>query len=181
MNWNQEELEQWALAARQKEEDNLTLEKYRRSDEAKIKELTLQIEKLTIEVARKCKELENEVTETQAAQIELDKTAEEFRRLHQERHELYLQWQETVQNIQRRDSFIYETGEQYSNLKQFYDQRKGELESQKTKLEREKENNKQITTQIINETNLLGKDRDRKAKSEKEKEDLMSEVATKKN
>ena len=43
MNWNQEELEQWALAARQKEEDNLTLEKYRRSDEAKIKELTLQI------------------------------------------------------------------------------------------------------------------------------------------
>jgi uncharacterized membrane protein len=70
------------LAARQKEEDNLTLEKYRRSDEAKIKELTLQIEKLTIEVARKCKELENEVTETQAAQIELDKTAEEFRRLH---------------------------------------------------------------------------------------------------
>ena len=47
MNWNQEELEQWALAARQKEEDNLTLEKYRRADEAKIKELTLQIEKPT--------------------------------------------------------------------------------------------------------------------------------------
>lgn len=28
MNWNQEELEQWALATRQKEEDHLTLEKY---------------------------------------------------------------------------------------------------------------------------------------------------------
>ncbi len=53
-----EKLEQWALAARQKEEDNLTLEKYRRADEAKIKELTLNIEKLTIEVARKAKELE---------------------------------------------------------------------------------------------------------------------------
>ena len=92
MNWNQEELEQWALAARQKEEDNLTLEKYRRADEAKIKELTLQIEKLTVEVARKAAELEQEVTETQAAQIELDKTAEEFKRLHSERHQLYLQW-----------------------------------------------------------------------------------------
>jgi chromosome segregation ATPase len=181
MNWNQEELEQWALAARQKEEDNLTLEKYRRSDEAKIKELTLQIEKLTIEVARKCKELENEVTETQAAQIELDKTAEEFRRLHQERHELYLQWQETVQNIQRRDSFIYETGEQYSNLKQFYDQRKGELESQKNVLERAKGTNEEINSKILKEASRLGKDRDQKAKSEKEKEDLMSEVATKKN
>ena len=52
--------------------------------------MTLQIEKLTVEVARKANELEQEVTETQAAQIELDKTAEEFKRLHQERHELYL-------------------------------------------------------------------------------------------
>ncbi len=53
MNWNQEELEQWVLAARQKEEDSLTMEKYRRADEAKIKELNLQIEKLTVEVTRK--------------------------------------------------------------------------------------------------------------------------------
>ena len=46
------------------QEDNLTLEKYRRADEAKIKELTLQIEKLTVEVAKKANELEKEVTET---------------------------------------------------------------------------------------------------------------------
>jgi hypothetical protein len=45
-----------------------------------------------MEVARKAKELEQEVTETQAAQIELDKTAEEFKRMHNERHQLYLQW-----------------------------------------------------------------------------------------
>ena len=29
MNWNQEELEQWAMASRQKEEDNAVLEKAR--------------------------------------------------------------------------------------------------------------------------------------------------------
>jgi hypothetical protein len=28
-DWNQEELEQWATAQRQKEEDNLALDKYR--------------------------------------------------------------------------------------------------------------------------------------------------------
>lgn len=67
MNWNQEELEQWALAARQKEEDNLTLEKYKRADEVKIKELNLAIEKLTAEVGRKNNELEKEITETQAS------------------------------------------------------------------------------------------------------------------
>jgi hypothetical protein len=36
MNWNQEELEQWALAQRQKEEDNAALEKYRHQDAAKV-------------------------------------------------------------------------------------------------------------------------------------------------
>jgi len=40
------------------------LEKYRRADEAKIKELTLNIEKLTVEVGSKSKELAKEVTET---------------------------------------------------------------------------------------------------------------------
>jgi coiled-coil domain-containing protein 39 len=79
MNWNQEELEQWVLAARQKEEDTLTMEKYKLTDEAKIKELNLQIEKLTVETTRKQTELDKEITETQTAQIELDKTAEEFR------------------------------------------------------------------------------------------------------
>ena len=47
MNWNQEELEQWAIAAKQKEEDALALQKYTRSDELKIKELSMTLEQLT--------------------------------------------------------------------------------------------------------------------------------------
>ncbi len=47
MNWNQEELEQWALAAKQKEEDNIALQKYTRADEGRIKQLNLEIEKVT--------------------------------------------------------------------------------------------------------------------------------------
>ena len=37
------------------------------------------------------------MTETQSKQIELDKTAEEFRRLHRERQELVRQWQESIE------------------------------------------------------------------------------------
>eukprot|EP00957_Ditylum_brightwellii_P105558 8047201-Ditylum_brightwellii.AAC.1 len=47
LNWNQEELEQWATSATKKEEDNMALQKYTRADETKIKELTLAIENLT--------------------------------------------------------------------------------------------------------------------------------------
>lgn len=44
-----------------------------------MKELGLAVEKVTKEVANKKEELEAEVTETQAAQIQLDRAAEDFR------------------------------------------------------------------------------------------------------
>lgn len=181
MNWNQEELEQWALAARQKEEDNLTLEKYRRADEAKIKELTLQIEKLTVEVARKASELESEVTETQAAQIELDKTAEEFKRLHSERHQLYLQWQETVENSRKRDELINETGEDYARAKDYLDKKKADLEDHKNKLKREKDNNLDLDGQVASQERTLTKLRESLAKSDLERKNLEGEVAILRN
>ena len=62
-----------------------------------MKELNLAIEKMTKQVHTKKAALENEVTETQAAQIQLDKTAEDFRALHNERQDLVRQWEEAVQ------------------------------------------------------------------------------------
>jgi len=50
--------------------------------------MSLELEKLTAKVQAKKKQLEEEVTETQAVQIELDKAAEDFRQLHRERQEL---------------------------------------------------------------------------------------------
>jgi len=47
----------------------VTLQKYRKEDDTKIRELNLQIEKLTIEVGRKQQELDKEITSTQATQI----------------------------------------------------------------------------------------------------------------
>jgi len=111
MNWNQEEIEQWALAAKQKEEDTLALQKYSRADEVKIKEMNLNLEKLTKNVSDKETALENEVTETQTAQIELDKTAADFKTLHSERQQLVLQWEQAIEAMKKRDESIQQTGE----------------------------------------------------------------------
>jgi len=113
MNWNQEELEQWAVAAKQKEDDNLALQKYTRADEAKIKEIMLTMEKLTAAVVEAKAKLETETTETGARQIELDRTAEEFRAVHGERQILVKQWQDTIEAMRRRDAEVMELAAAY--------------------------------------------------------------------
>merc|ERR1719261_1969464 len=143
MNWNQEELEQWALAAKQKEEDNLALQKYTRADESKIKELNLQIEKLTKLTAEKKTELDDEVTETQAKQIELDKTAEEFRQLHSERQQLVQQWQNSIEAMKRRDAEIAAAGERFANAKQVLEEKEEVLAENAQRLRMHEQDNQE--------------------------------------
>merc|ERR1712072_158802 len=114
MNWNQEELEQWAIAARQKEEDEKTLLKYKRADDSKVRELTLALEKLTVENSARRKELADQVTETQARQIEMDKVAELFRELHNDRRRLITQWEDAVKSMRTRDTQLEKLGEEFA-------------------------------------------------------------------
>lgn len=54
----------WELAVRQKEEDKDFIERHQKNDDLKIKELTIDIEKLTTEKNKLEEELNEEVTET---------------------------------------------------------------------------------------------------------------------
>merc|ERR1719183_2170350 len=151
MNWNQEELEQWSLAARQKEEDELTLEKYKRADEAKIRELVLAQEQLTVENAKKKQQLEKEVTETQAAQIEMDKTAEQFRQLHTDRKNLIQQWEEAVKNMQTRDKQFETRAQKYAEELQRKRQQDQKLQEKRRYHEKTLQENEKVQ-QAITET-----------------------------
>jgi hypothetical protein len=106
----QEELEQWLAAARQKEDDSLALERYRRQDEARVKELGTALERVSREAFQGERDLEEECVETVAAQAELAKVAQDFRRLHGERQELLAQWEGVLEAITRRDAAILEAG-----------------------------------------------------------------------
>ncbi len=61
------------------------------------------MERLTEESNKKRKNLDHEMTETLTAQLELDKTAEEFRKAHNDRQDLIRQWEATIEQMQRRD------------------------------------------------------------------------------
>ncbi|XP_048670183.1 coiled-coil domain-containing protein 39 isoform X1 [Marmota marmota marmota] len=106
MNWDQQALETWLEESAHKDSDALTLQKYAQQDDNKIRALTLQLERLTLESNQRRKILDNELVETLSAQLELDKAAQDFRNIHNERQELIQQWENTIEQMQRRDQDI---------------------------------------------------------------------------
>jgi chromosome segregation ATPase len=149
MNFNQEELEQWSLAEKQKEEDQLAMAKYKRQDDVKIKELSLKIEKLSREVEERKTMMEREITDTQAAQIELDKTSEDFKTLHKERQHLIEQWQEAISNMNKRDQLIKAAGERFAEGKIAIRQKQELLYEENQHLNIHIQNNRELDQKIL--------------------------------
>ncbi|XP_015993517.2 coiled-coil domain-containing protein 39 [Rousettus aegyptiacus] len=118
MNWDQQALEAWLEESARKDSDAFTLQKYAQQDDNKIRVLTLQLEKLTLECNQRRKVLDNELTETLSAQLELDKAAQDFRKIHNERQELIKQWENTIEQMQKRDQDIDNCALAVARLKQ---------------------------------------------------------------
>ncbi|XP_011944150.1 PREDICTED: coiled-coil domain-containing protein 39 isoform X3 [Cercocebus atys] len=118
MNWDQQALEAWLEESAHKDSDALTLQKYAQQDDNKIRALTLQLERLTLECNQKRKILDNELTETISAQLELDKAAQDFRKIHNERQELIKQWENTIEQMRKRDGDIDNSALELARIKQ---------------------------------------------------------------
>ncbi|ELW66924.1 Coiled-coil domain-containing protein 39 [Tupaia chinensis] len=118
MNWDQQALEAWLEESAHKDNDALMLQKYTQQDDNKIRALTLQLERLTLECNQKRKILDNELTETLSAQLELDKAAQDFRKIHNERQELIKQWENTIEQMQKRDRDIDNSALTLARIKQ---------------------------------------------------------------
>ena len=176
MNWNQEEIEQWALAAKQKEEDMLALQKYSRSDEVKIKEMNLNLEKLTKQVSDKEQGLENEVTETQTSQIELDKTAVDFKALHAERQDLVRQWEQAIEAMKKRDESIQQTGEELLAKKGDVSEHERVLVEKKAFLKEQEQENESVIRQTAEAERVVQKFRSVLQQETTAKQDIIDEL-----
>ncbi|MEE6501336.1 hypothetical protein FKM82_004136 [Ascaphus truei] len=150
LNWDQQALEAWLEESANKDEDSVAIQKYSQKDDGKIKELSLQIEKMTTVANQKRKLLDNELTETITAQIELDKTAENFRKAHSERQLLIQQWENTIDQMHKRDREIDHCALLLAQIKQELRDREGVIKEKIQFLKSEIDNNKEYENKISN-------------------------------
>lgn len=147
MDFNQEELEQWDAARRQKEEDELAIAQYTKEDEIKMKKLTQRIEKLEAQLQRQNQKLSSEVLAAQHVQHELDRVSSEYRKLHHDRGSLLDEWEGVVRTIAERDEAIRIAAEQYAEGAAWIQRRQDLKKSISKELDEAKEE-----TDIINYT-----------------------------
>ena len=176
-----EELEQWALAARQKEGDKLNIEKYYRHDELKVKDTMLQIERLTQDVNNRMHELEKEVTETQAAQIEMDKTTIELKNLQGERQDLLDQLISTQDNIKSLSDDLRELCDVYYRNKVELGKDKDELDKGIKTYEDNLKKNKKTEEDIKQHEGTLSKTRENYLEKQHLFNELSNDIEIKKN
>ncbi len=176
-----EELEQWALAARQKEGDKLNIEKYYRHDELKVKDTMLQIERLTQDVNNRMHELEKEVTETQAAQIEMDKTTIELKNLQAERQELLDHLITTQDNIKNLSDDLRELCDVYYRNKVELGKDKDELDKGIKTYEDNLKKNKKTEEDIKQNEAILSKTRENYLDKQHQFNELSNDIEIKKN
>jgi len=176
-----EELEQWALAARQKEGDKLNIEKYYKHDELKVKDTMLQIERLTQDVNNRMHELEKEVTETQAAQIEMDKTTIELKNLQGERQELLDHLISTQDNIKSLSDDLRELCDVYYRNKVELGKDKDELDKGIKTYEDNLKKNKKTEEDIKQNEAVLSKTRENYLDKQHQFNELSNDIEIKKN
>lgn len=77
--------------------------------------------------------------------MELDNTAEDFRRLHGERQDLVRQWQNVIDSMRRRDEEINAVGEKYAAARRVRVARIETLAQNAARLKMQKNDNQEVT------------------------------------
>nr|XP_014341535.1 PREDICTED: coiled-coil domain-containing protein 39 isoform X2 [Latimeria chalumnae] len=157
LNWDQQALEAWLEESARKDEDTFTIQKYAQEDDGKIRALSQQLERMTNEANQKRKTLDAKLTETIMVQIELDKIAEDFRRAHSERQELIRQWENTIEQMQKRDQEIDNCALLLAEQKQKIRERDAMIKEKLHFLENEAGNNREYEKKISSTERLATK------------------------
>ena len=152
---------EWTQAMNLIDHDLAKLARYFQADEVKIKTLALKLVKLRERVKIARDELKNASTRSKMAQLALDKSAEEFREAHKERHEVLKQWEGSIELLGKRDAEIEVAAREIERVKNVVERREIDLQEQENFYNNEHGNIEELKRKI--------KDSEKKAQKLKEK------------
>ncbi|KAM9501885.1 coiled-coil domain-containing protein 39 isoform 1-T2 [Clarias gariepinus] len=148
LNLDQQTLDACLEKLSRKDEDTMAIVKYAQQDESRIRELTLGMEKLSLEANQKKKALENEVTETIMAQVALEKTVEMVQQAYVERQELISQWENSIEQMMKKDQDLQQCALLLAETNQAIHEHKALINEKQNFLANEIENNKDCEKKI---------------------------------
>ncbi|KAM9845423.1 coiled-coil domain-containing protein 39 [Aulostomus maculatus] len=178
MNWDQQTLNCFLEETACKDEDIMAIVKYAQQDEQKIKSLTLEIEKKTLEANKKRKALDKESTETMSAQIALDKTTENLQQVHQETQQVIQQWENTLNQMKQRDAEMQQCALSLAQTNQNIRERNATVTERKHLLDTQRNNNKELERKITLADRQAAKLRQNLKEEEKNSGRLQDELRT---
>lgn len=116
------------------------------------------------------------MTETQVSQIELDKTTEEFKRLHEERQKLISQWESAIKAMNNRDSAIQESTQLFTELKEKLKKLQGIIDQKQQFYDQQLDNNNKTRVKIDEYDRIVSKTRIEHSKATESLQQFQDEV-----
>ncbi|CAG0924961.1 unnamed protein product, partial [Notodromas monacha] len=104
LKWDEDTYKSWSEKLAQKHEDNLNLVKYAEFDEARIKDLSLKLEKLSVEAEGFRIRVEEVASEKSAQEAKFKKTQKELLNLQAQKTDLSEKWEQVLSKVSEKDS-----------------------------------------------------------------------------
>uniref|UniRef100_A0A3Q2DNE6 Coiled-coil domain-containing protein 39 n=1 Tax=Cyprinodon variegatus TaxID=28743 RepID=A0A3Q2DNE6_CYPVA len=146
MDWDQQQMDNFLKESAEKDDDLMTIIKYSQQDEHRIKELTLALEKKSLEANEKRKAVDKELTETRSAEVmERPKIHAQTR---SEIQQLFNQCENTIKQKKQLDSNMQQCALHLAQGKQQIWERNASITELKHRLDTEMKNNEELQRNI---------------------------------
>jgi len=144
----QSELTAFTTLSNEKQSDTLALLTYSAEDEAKLRALRLQIEKLQADLVKQNNSLEKEGTEISVTWMEVERATKELAKQTIERDEIVSQWESTLRRSKARDEQITLNQAELDETQKTLDERADQVEAEQTQLEEQVRVNEELDNRL---------------------------------